>query len=309
MVDDVSTSRDQAVAFGPKRSLMGIVTSPRTPVTGDRPGVLLLNSGLIHRVGAHRLHVSLARALAKHGFTTLRFDLSGIGDSDRREEPLSLSDMVANDIDDALHYLRTARNIDRFLLVGLCSGAQDALTTAMRCTDVVGVSLLDIPGSFKNWQYQMYHYGRRLGRWESWRNTLSGKNDIFRRIWGVLGETHTPGSTNSTPGVRPILSKPSMREAFDRLLARHASIQLVFSSGLEGMYNHASQFREVFPSVATHPLVSCRYYSNADHVFSSLAQREDLIRWLTEWLTGTRFSHHPAAPVSREHAGHRPVRR
>ena len=309
MVDDVSKSRDQAVAFGPKRSLVGIVTSPRTPASSDRPGIILLNPGLIHRVGVHRLHVSLARALAKYGITTLRFDLSGIGDSDRREEPLSLSDIVANDIDDALHYLRTARNIDRIVLVGLCSGAHDALATAMRCTNVVGVSLLDLPGAFKNWQHHVYHYGRRLGRWESWRNTLSGKNDIFRRIWGVLGETYTPGSTNSAPGVRPILSKPSMREAFDRLLARHASIQLVFSSGLEGMYNHASQFREVFPSVATHPLVSCRYYSNADHVFSSFAQREDLIRLLTEWLTGTRFSHHPAAPVSREHTGHRPVRR
>ena len=294
MVDDVSKSRDQAVAFGPKRSLVGIVTSPRTGVSGDRPGVVLLNSGLIHRVGVHRLHVSLARALAKHGFTTLRFDLSGIGDSDRREEPLSLSDMVANDIDDALHYLRTARNINRFVLVGLCSGAHDALTTAMRCTDVVGVSLLDIPGSFQNWQYKVYHYGRRLGRWESWRNTLSGKNGTFRRILGLLGETHTPDSTNSVPGVRPILSKPSMREAFDRLLARHTSIQLVFTSGLEDMYNHVSQFREVFPSVAANPLVSYRYFSKTNHVFSSLAQREDLIRLLTEWLTGTRFPHHHA---------------
>ncbi|HEY5972738.1 MAG TPA: hypothetical protein VIT22_12400, partial [Pseudoxanthomonas sp.] len=42
--------------------------------------VVLLNAGLIHRVGPFRLYVRLARELAESGFDVLRFDLPGIGD-------------------------------------------------------------------------------------------------------------------------------------------------------------------------------------------------------------------------------------
>jgi alpha/beta superfamily hydrolase len=69
------------VLFGRTRSLVGIITDPpeaeRDP---QRPAIVCLNAGIIHRVGPHRLYVKMARTLAAMGFVVLRFDFSGIGD-------------------------------------------------------------------------------------------------------------------------------------------------------------------------------------------------------------------------------------
>src|SRR5690606_23743533 len=82
MAGPVAVMRESAVLFGPTRSLVGVVTEPAAgSARPDAPAVLILNSGLVHRVGPKRLHVRLARRLAGLGFTCMRIDLSGIGDS------------------------------------------------------------------------------------------------------------------------------------------------------------------------------------------------------------------------------------
>lgn len=80
--------REQALLLGPRKSLVGIIAVSPSPLP-DAPMVVILNSGIIHRVGAHRVYVPLSRALAAAGFPVLRFDLSGIGDSENRVDMLS----------------------------------------------------------------------------------------------------------------------------------------------------------------------------------------------------------------------------
>ena len=72
---------EQALSLGPNHSIVGILTSPPRGVARKGIAVLLLNAGLIHHVGPNRLYVRLARVLASMGFSTVRFDFSGIGDS------------------------------------------------------------------------------------------------------------------------------------------------------------------------------------------------------------------------------------
>src|SRR5690606_3782223 len=57
----------------------GIVSAPQGPAF--ETGVIIVTGGLQYRVGAHRQSVLLARQLAAAGFTTLRFDLAGLGDA------------------------------------------------------------------------------------------------------------------------------------------------------------------------------------------------------------------------------------
>ena len=75
---------EKALLFGEGKSLVGIVTLPAESSPVDRPGIVILNAGVLHRVGPNRVHVQMARALAELGFTVLRFDLSSIGDSRAR---------------------------------------------------------------------------------------------------------------------------------------------------------------------------------------------------------------------------------
>src|SRR3954447_26582491 len=73
--------RDEVLRIGPEQQLAGIFSHPEaSAVPAARPAVVLLNAGVLHRVGPHRLHVQLARRLAALGFASLRLDLGGIGD-------------------------------------------------------------------------------------------------------------------------------------------------------------------------------------------------------------------------------------
>src|SRR5690606_19688858 len=107
-----------------RKSLVGVVSSAAsTGNESDRPLVLVLNSGIIHRVGANRMSVALARRLAADGHDVVRFDLSGIGDSESRVDGLPPLDAGLADIREVIDSLEAARQARRFVLAGLCSGA------------------------------------------------------------------------------------------------------------------------------------------------------------------------------------------
>ena len=75
----------QVCNFGTDGHLFGILTTPDEEVRVEgAPIALILNAGIVHRIGPFRLNVDIARQLAELGFSTLRMDLSGLGDSGPR---------------------------------------------------------------------------------------------------------------------------------------------------------------------------------------------------------------------------------
>jgi hypothetical protein len=56
----------------------------RAPTKTRREERSMSNAGMLHRVGPYRLHVRLARDLARMGFSSLRVDLADTGDSPLR---------------------------------------------------------------------------------------------------------------------------------------------------------------------------------------------------------------------------------
>ena len=86
----VGFMKEEAVVFGATSSLVGVVTDPVVGARDkeDLPAIILLNAGIAHRVAPHRLYVNMARRFADMGFTVLRFDFSGVGDSPLRQDNL-----------------------------------------------------------------------------------------------------------------------------------------------------------------------------------------------------------------------------
>ena len=137
---------EEMLVFGPTRALVGIITDPPPAARGTSlPAVLLVNAGLVHRVGPNRLYVKLARSLAALGCVVLRFDLSGLGDSTVRDDHLPFDQSAVSETQEAMDALRVARGVEHFLLSGLCSGALIALTTASCDARVVGVIPINAP--------------------------------------------------------------------------------------------------------------------------------------------------------------------
>lgn len=136
--------KETALLFGPSRSLVGIVSEPAEPRQADsRPAVLLLNAGLVHRVGPQRIYVKMARHLTILGFTVLRFDFSGIGDSKARRDHLPFVDSSVAETCAAMDWLHRLRGVERFMVIGICSGAAVSFATACRDSRIVGVLLIN----------------------------------------------------------------------------------------------------------------------------------------------------------------------
>lgn len=114
--------------------LVGIVH----PAEGDT-GVVIVTGGVQIRTGSHRGFVDLADRLATAGFTTLRYDRRGVGDSDGIDPGFRDS---APDIGSAVAAFRAAYpQLKRVIGWGLCDGAAALAMFAPEITGLDGLIL------------------------------------------------------------------------------------------------------------------------------------------------------------------------
>jgi len=110
--------------------LFGIVTEPLEWNGG--PTVLLINSSNEHRIGPNRLWVLLARQWAQAGFRSVRFELSGFGDSgvwNDQERGMLRTREHFDDLRQMAQHVSPHDPSD-VVLVGLCSSAYQAIDSA-----------------------------------------------------------------------------------------------------------------------------------------------------------------------------------
>jgi len=232
--------------------------------------------------------VRLARTLAAEGVPSLRFDLSGVGDSPPRTGTSTMEEVVRRDLGDALDLVGRETGRRDAILMGLCSGATDALHMAGHDSDVRGIVCIDLIGDFRNWQHQAVHYARRITRMESWTNTLTGRNQLLPRLFGAFRPGDSEGddrpSHPAQVGLRPVLSRDDLRRDLLTLLDDQRRVLLVFTNGLERNYNHRSQFREALPDVARRPELDFSYFGDSDHTFSRPDDQARLIETIRGWV-------------------------
>jgi pimeloyl-ACP methyl ester carboxylesterase len=282
---------EQALLLGPAKSLVGVITEPSPDVRRpDAPLFVILNAGIIHRVGPNRMTVILARALGREGFRVLRFDLSGIGDSERRTDHLSLLDAALADIRSVLDTIETAQKLKRVVLIGLCSGADHSIIYAGSDPRIVGVALLD-PALPRTTGYYLRHYGPRMLKVRPWLNLVARGRAYWRSVG--RGGTIAPVAEGTESQRRP-LERPEVRafleQAYARAVSQGVHVLAVFTGGLPRRHNHSRQLHEAFPSVSFGRQLRLEYFSESDHEFSAEAQRARLVDLITGWARATSFS-------------------
>jgi pimeloyl-ACP methyl ester carboxylesterase len=278
--------REKAVRFGTTASLVGVLTEAVGTPDAERPAVLFLNSGILHRVGSCRMHVRLARALSAAGFHCLRFDYSGIGDSDQRRDSLSFEESAVVETREAMDYLAKAKGTKGFILMGLCSGADMAHETAVADARVTGLVLLDA-WAYKTLGYKLRRYGPKLLDLGAWRNSLGIR---WRQLRGTYVDRriHVP-----TEGVEYEVPKyvrvfpPRKRVANDirGFVARGVQMYYIWTGGLEE-YNHRGQHKQTFWNVRFGSLLREEHLSDADHILTGLPYQEYVVTNVVSWARG-----------------------
>lgn len=279
---------DLALRFGADGELVGIVSLPdrhalRPPTGGGAlPAVVLLNAGVLHRVGPHRLHVVLGRALAARGLAALRLDLGGIGDSVATTAAGTFRDSAVADTRAALGGLADRLGSSRFALFGICAGADNALATALVDDRVTAIVLVD-PHAYATRRSQLRELRSRLtaiaaagGPRAVVRFGLDKLRDRARTAWRERGRPAPPAEGREPPPVA------EMAQQLAAVVDRGVRVLAVFSGIHGARYNHTDQLFEVFPALRGR--VDVAYFAGANHTFTELAAQAALIETATAWL-------------------------
>ena len=281
-------AKEQALQLGADGHLVGVLARPGvSPVaTGDlaRPAVLLLNAGVLHRVGPHRLHVNVARQLASRGVTSLRLDLSGIGDSRPVPGALSFRQSAVVDTRSAMDWLATETGARRFVLFGLCSGADNSLATALVDERVVGLVLID-PPAYVTPRARARKLVARVRRLGTARAAVAwGAATLARRVRARIRAARAPAreGEEDVGGGREMPPLAEYRAQLGTLVDRGVAILAVFSGALGERYNATTQLFELFPELRDR--IEVAYFPAANHTFTELDAQAALTSTVCAWM-------------------------
>jgi dienelactone hydrolase len=185
---------EQPIVFGSTHPLFGILVEPQSR-DPRRPAIIMTNAGCVHRIGTHRTYVGMARRWAELGFWVFRIDLSGIGDSPVPEggtENITYPRDALKDLEDAMACLTHRIGVDKFVVLGLCSGGDLAFQLGFKDERIAGVVMmnprtfcvndLDMVDTYRSAGYTM----DSLRRVESWKKLLKGRVDVRRSVRTLL---------------------------------------------------------------------------------------------------------------------------
>lgn len=278
---------ERAMVFGPA-NLVGIVSepAPQEAIPGA-PAFVILNSGILHRVGASRLYVQLARLLAREGFTALRFDFSGVGDSEVRKDTLPIEKRFVVETREAMDYLAEITGAEEFVVGGLCSGADGGFFTALDDERVVGLWQIDA-FCYRTPGYYRRRYLPKIADPRAWAHSIKV------RVAPEEVEARDEEQFVKPEYRRVFPPKDVVGEGLGRLIDRDVQLYFFFTGGLED-YNYAEQHAETFPDLALERTASLRFEPEATHMVTDLAHQETFLEDMRRWAQ--QFRTRSPAPV------------
>lgn len=275
-------TKESVHSFGEINNLVGILSEPENIKIEDLC-IVLLNSGLLHRVGPYRMHVDLAREIAEMGVSTFRFDLSGIGDSQRGGGYESDEERAVLDIRKAFDYLSKSKKYSRFVTIGLCSGADNAHAVALVDYRLIGSVMLDGPG-YPNMHYVINRYGPKIFKIEPWIN-------LFKK----MKTTYMNRKYHQEIYTRQFEPKEHVEKDILSMTNRGVELLYIYSGG-SGYYSHFSQFIENFPSLTVNKhgsTIELEYYKQAEHTYQNLHNRKIMFKRIMKWINNKFFNNKP----------------
>ncbi|MBV1909172.1 MAG: alpha/beta fold hydrolase [Kangiellaceae bacterium] len=257
--------------------LVGVYTESEYSTDKNRPTILFLNSGLLPHIGPYRLYVKLARSFAKLGFNCFRFDLSGIGDSEKHKDSRLYKLQHRGDIKDVIDYLQQECGDQSFIALGICTGADNAHQTLYRDDRVVGAVSID-GYTYPTKRYYFNYYLPKLFSLSSWMT-------LFRLTATKIFAAKKTEKEAIFEGIDMSWNKPPknrVEKEFRDFIQKDKSLLAVYTASWP--YNYKDQLSDVFSSIPFGSNLQTAYLEDAEHIFPLAEDRAILTDVVSNWL-------------------------
>ncbi len=292
---------EQAKRFGNENALFGVLCQPVGPLKRDKT-ILFVNGGANHHVGWARNTVVIARRLAEAGYTSLRMDIAGLGESEMpegKDKMLLYADESQEDVSTAVNYLESL-GFGSLVVIGSCSGAQVAFHAAARETRIKSLVLLNLLrfnispseagaiGGAQGFQ-STANYLKSIRDPQSWKrlayggwSKVSGIAREYGRRAAILLKSHFGAMIHQWMGVTRFTHP--IYEKFIAIAQRGTKVLIVYSesdNGLDEFAIHAGVNGGLLKRI---PEIEFDLINNADHNLTSAIARDAFGARLLDFL-------------------------
>ena len=281
--------RERVIRFGQSNGLVGILSTNREFANAALPHVVIVNAGIMHRVGPNRLYVDLARSMTRGGYSVLRIDLAGLGDSEGVKGTKSLAESAIADITAALDHLNATRSATSFVLAGLCSGANYSILAAFKDPRIVGALMID-PSVARTRRSMAIHVVRRLRNLPTLRALATFTHPIYRRTIGGMRSLAVARAADgqirqrADAAMTSAVSIETVRHSIERIVDRGVHLMIVFTGGVNHVYNYRDQLYDLLPGLDFRDQLKLLYMADTDHTVSDQEGRRRLLLDVESWL-------------------------
>ncbi|MBX3611481.1 MAG: alpha/beta hydrolase [Hydrogenophaga sp.] len=273
--------QEQTRIVGSEGHLVATFTPAATIPGNPVPVVALLsNSGVIPRSGPHRINVLLARALADMGIASVRFDMSGLGDSQRSNHTRSVTEQWVADTRDVMNAAQAQFGCDRFFMVGLCSGAIIGHLVALEDPRMRAVLLWDMY-AYPTLQSRLRKLAFKIGRAGLAGSTRKAAVMALRAL-RLVPPDDTPEKPKGEMSVSP--PKDEFMARVDTLTAQGVELLFAYCGGQPEWFNHRGQFAAMFRGQPWLPRVAFELLETTDHLITSGPAKQAFIDMTTRWV-------------------------
>jgi pimeloyl-ACP methyl ester carboxylesterase len=305
---------ESILSFGDENTLVGILTQPGG-ARGTDVGCLLLNVGVNPRSGPRRINVKTARRLAQSGVPSLRFDLSGLGDSRASSSSNNFRQQALVDLRAALDQFEASTGIRKFVVFGICSGAAHGMMIALDDARVVGLLQLDgyifltrsvrLERKLRRWAAFPFNPSlrRSVEAWNDWTAWLRAPMDGEARrlaLAHLFGSTQAAATDDTGGFVQtdiPDYDAPTFTADMQKLVDRGVKLYLMYSATLNSFDHGFSLLKGLGrPPFLQH--VRYEHLKDVDHTATTLAAQQKLLDLACSWIVEIAGLQRQAEPRS-----------
>jgi hypothetical protein len=176
-----------------------------------------------------------------------------------------------------MDHLEQVHGIRRFALLGICSGAVAAFSTALADPRVAGVLMFDGYWYRSRWTTAVW-------RWKRLRAATWGMRvAALRRRLSARGAAAPPPSLFDA-GLAPANPpREVFAEGLQTLVQRGTSVLIMYSGSVLECYSYRAQFRDVFGREPFFDAVRCEFRPDIDHTFMTGAMQRTMVERVRAW--------------------------